>query len=86
MIGGTRNTLLAASLLVAAPAIAAQPDGGHVRLGAQRRRTVVSAAGSVRIDRRARRIVPVARMIAQQEASMHRMVADIEFADDDGDA
>jgi hypothetical protein len=29
MIGGTPSALLAASLLVAAPAVAAQPEGGH---------------------------------------------------------
>ena len=73
MIGGTRNTLLAASLLIAAPAIAAQPDGGHyvwVPSGA----TVVMlpAIAAAPGD------FPVARMIAQQEASMHRMVTDID--------
>ncbi len=29
MIGGTRSALLAASLFVAVPAVAAQPDGGQ---------------------------------------------------------
>ncbi len=70
---GTRSALLAASLLVAAPAVAAQPDGGHyvwVPPGA----TVVllPSAPATPVD------FPVAHMIAQQEAMMHRMFADMD--------
>ncbi len=69
MIGGTRKALLAASLLIAAPAVAAQPDAGHyvwVPNGA----TVVLLPGVPS--------APVMRMIAQQDAMMHRMFADID--------
>jgi hypothetical protein len=73
MIGGTRSALLAASLLVAAPAFAAQPDGGHyVWVPAGAAVMVVPAAPATRID------FPVARMIAQQEAMMQRMFADMD--------
>ena len=70
MIGGTRSALLAASLLFAAPAVAAQPDGGHyVWFPAGTTLVLVPAAP---VD------FPVARMIAQQEAMMHRMFADMD--------
>jgi hypothetical protein len=76
MIGGTRSALIATSLLLAAPAVAAQPDGGHyvwVPAGT----TVVlvpmsSTTPTTPID------FPVARMIGQQEAIMHRMFADMD--------
>ena len=71
-----RNTkrLAATSLLLAAPAIAAQPEGGHyvyVPAGA----TVVMLPAAA-----ARRTVdfPVARMIAQQQAMMQHMMADMD--------
>jgi hypothetical protein len=70
---GTRSALLAASLLAAAPAVAAQPDGGHyvwVPPGATA--IVVPAAPATPID------FPVARMVAQQEALMNRMFADMD--------
>jgi hypothetical protein len=73
MIGGTRSALLAASLLVAAPAVAAPPDGGHyvwVPAGAA---VVLVPTGPVTpVDS------PVARMIAQQQAVMDRMFADMD--------
>ena len=70
---GTRSALLAASLLVAAPAVAAQPDGGHyvwVPPGASV--VVVPAGPATPID------FPVARMIAQQDAMLNRMMADMD--------
>jgi hypothetical protein len=73
MIGGTRSALLAASLLVAAPAIAAQPDGGHyVWVPAGATVVLVPAAPATPVD------FPVARMIAQQQAAMNRMIADMD--------
>lgn len=72
MIGG-RSALLAASLLVAAPAVAAQPEGGHyvwVPTGA----TVVLVPSAPVMEAE----FPVARMIAQQEAMMNRMMADMD--------
>ena len=73
MIGGTRSALLAASLLVAAPAVAAQPDGGHyVWVPAGATVVLVPAETATPVDS------PVARMIAQQESMMHRMFADMD--------
>lgn len=71
---GTRSALLATSLLLAAPAIAAPPEGGryvYVPPGA----TVIllpAATPSVPVD------FPVARMIVQQQAMMQRMMADMD--------
>jgi hypothetical protein len=65
--------LLAAGLLVAVPATAAQPDGGHyvwVPEGA----TVVLVPSSAIAPAE----FPVARMIAQQQAMMNRMFADMD--------
>ncbi len=70
---GTRSALLAASLLAAAPAFAAQPDGGHyvwVPPGATA--VLVPAAPATAID------FPVGHMIARQEALMNRMFADMD--------
>ena len=73
MIGGTRSALLAASLFVAAPAVAAQPDGGHyVWVPAGATVVMLPATQATQVD------FPVAHMIAQQEAMMHRMFADME--------
>ncbi|MFZ0019949.1 MAG: hypothetical protein WAL10_21705 [Acetobacteraceae bacterium] len=70
MIGETRSALLAAGLLVAAPAVAAQPDGGHyVWVPAGAKVVMVPATPAAQID------FPVAHMIAQQEAMMDRMFA-----------
>ena len=71
---GTRSALLAASLMLAAPAIAAQPEGGryvYVPAGA----TIVllpAASPTVPVD------LPVARLVAQQQAMMQRMMADMD--------
>lgn len=71
---GTRSALLAATLLLAAPAMAAQPEGGryvYVPPGA----TILllpAAAPSVPVD------FPVARLVAQQQAMMQRMMADMD--------
>jgi len=70
---GTRSALLAASVFVTAPALAAQPEGGHyvwVPNGA----TVVMlpSTPATPID------FPVAHMIAEQEAIMHHMFADMD--------
>jgi hypothetical protein len=68
-----RRALAVTALLVAAPAVAAQRDGGHyvwVPDGA----TVVllPSASATQVA------FPVARMIAQREATMHRLFADME--------
>ncbi len=71
---GTRSALLATSLLLAAPAMAAQPEGGryvYVPPGA----TIVllpAASPTVPVD------FPVARLVAQQQAMMQRMMADMD--------
>jgi hypothetical protein len=71
---GTRSVLLATSLLLAAPAMAAQPEGGryvYVPPGA----TIVllpAAAPTVPVD------FPVARMVAQQQAMMQQMMANMD--------
>jgi hypothetical protein len=71
---GTRSALLATSLLLAVPAMAAQPEGGryvYVPPGA----TIVllpAAAPSVPVD------FPIARLVAQQQAMMQRMMADMD--------
>ena len=70
---GTRTALLVATLLAAGPAGAAQPESGHyvwVPNGA----TVVMlpATPAMPID------VPVAQMIAQQQAMLHGMFADMD--------
>jgi hypothetical protein len=71
---GTRSALLATSLLLAVPVMAAQPEGGryvYVPPGA----TIVLlpvAAPTVPVD------FPVARLVAQQQAMMQRMMADMD--------
>jgi hypothetical protein len=71
---GTRSALLATSLLLAAPAIAAQPEGGryvYVPAGA----TIVllpAASSTVPVD------FPVARLVAQQQAMMQQIIADMD--------
>jgi hypothetical protein len=73
MIGGTRSALLAASLFVAAPAVAAQPDGGHyVWVPAGSTVVMLPATQATQAD------FPVAHMIAQQAAMMDRMFADMD--------
>jgi hypothetical protein len=73
MIGGTRSALLAASMLVAVPAVAAQPDGGHyVWVPAGAAVALVPTGPTIPVD------FPVARMLAQQEAVMNRMFADMD--------
>jgi hypothetical protein len=73
MIGGTRSALLAASLFVAAPAVAAQPDGGHyVWVPAGSTVVMLPATQATQVD------FPVAHMIAQQAAMMDRMFADMD--------
>jgi hypothetical protein len=67
-----RSALLAASLLAATPAFAAQPQGGHyVWVPAGASVVLVPNAQAQPID------FPVARMIVQQEAMMNRMLADM---------
>jgi len=71
---GTRSALLATGLLLAAPAMAAQPEGGryvYIPAGA----TIVllpAASPTVPVD------LPVARLVAQQQAMMQRMMADMD--------
>jgi hypothetical protein len=73
MIGGTRSALLAASLLVAAPAVAAPPNGGHyVWVPAGATVVIVPSTPATPVD------FPVGRVIAQQEAMMHRMFANLD--------
>lgn len=67
-----RGALLAASLLVATPAFAAQPESGHyVWVPSGTSVVLVPNAPAQQID------FPVARMIAQQEAEMRHMMADM---------
>jgi len=69
---GTRSALLAASLFIAAPAVAAPPDQGHyVWVPAGASVVLVPAARPQPVD------FPVARLIAQQEAMMDQMMADM---------
>jgi hypothetical protein len=73
MIGAVRGGLLGATLLAAAPAVAAQPDGGHyVWVPAGATVVMLPEAAARPID------FPVARMIAQQDAMMQRMFADMD--------
>ena len=74
MIGRTRYALLtAASLFLATPAVAAQPDGGrYVWVPAGTAAILVPTAPAVLTD------FPVASIIAQQDAIMHRMMADMD--------
>ena len=73
MIGGTRSALLAASLLVTGPAVAAPPDGGrYVWVPTGAAVVLVPAAPATPVD------FPVARMMAQQEIMMRRMLADMD--------
>jgi hypothetical protein len=73
MIGATRSALLAASLLVAAPAVAAPPDGGrYVWVPTGAAVVLVPGAPATPVD------FPVARMMAQQEIMMRRMFADMD--------
>ena len=71
---GTRSALLAASLLIAVPASAAQPDQGHyVWVPAGATVVLVPTTQAQPVD------FPVARLIAQQEAMMDRMMADMDL-------
>jgi len=70
---GTRSALLAASLFVAGPAIAATPSDGHyVWVPAGDAVVVVPRGPTRQID------FPVADMFARQEAMMQRMMADMD--------
>ena len=70
---GTRSALLAASLAIAAPAVAAQPDQGHyVWVPAGASVVLVPMTQAQPVD------FPVARLIAQQEAMMDRMMANMD--------
>lgn len=70
---GTRSALLAASLSIAAPAVAAPPSGGHyIWVPAGDAVVVVPKAPARQIE------FPVVDMFAQQEAMMQRMMADMD--------
>jgi hypothetical protein len=70
---GTRSALLAASLFVAAPAMAAPPSGGqYIWVPAGDAVVVVPKAPARQID------FPVVDMFARQEAMMQRMMADMD--------
>lgn len=70
---GTRSALLAASLLVAGPAIAATPSDGRTVWVPTGDAVVVVPKGPTRqID------FPVAGMLARQEAMMQQMMADMD--------
>ncbi len=71
---GMRSALLASGLLLGGPAaMAASPDGGHYVWVPDGSAVVVVPAQTV-----ASADFPVARMIAQQEAMMRRMVTDMD--------
>jgi hypothetical protein len=70
---GARSALLAASLLVASPAGAAQPEAGHyVWVPAGATVVLVPSAPLTQTE------FPVAHMIAQQQAMMNRMMAEMD--------
>ena len=70
---GTRGALLAASLFVAAPAMAAQPSGGqYIWVPAGDAVVVVPKVPARPID------FPVVDMFARQEAMMQQMMADMD--------
>jgi hypothetical protein len=72
---GTRSALLATSLLLAAPAMAAPPQAGqyvYVPAGTTVVLLPAAAAPEMPVD------FPVARLIAQQQAMMQRMMADMD--------
>ena len=70
---GTRSALLAASLFVAAPAMAAPPSGGQfIWVPAGDAVVVVPKTPARQID------FPVVDMFARQEAMMQRMMADMD--------
>ena len=72
---------LAASLFVAAPAVAAQPDGGHyVWVPAGATVVMLPATQATRVD------FPVAHMIAQQAGDDGSHVRRHGYADGNGDA
>jgi hypothetical protein len=69
---GTRSALLATTLLLTAPALAAQPEGGHyvyVPPGATVVMLPAAASPALQAD------FPVIRMMAQQQAMMQQMMA-----------
>lgn len=68
-----RTALLASSLLLAGPAMAAQPEGGHYVYVPPGATVVLLPAAPV-----AAADFPVARMFAQQDAIMQRMMADMD--------
>ena len=73
MISGLRKALLGAGLLLAGPAMAAAPDGGHyVWVPAGATAVLVPGTPAAAVG------FPVARMIAQQRAMMNRMFADMD--------
>jgi hypothetical protein len=71
---GTRSALLATSLLLAAPVMAAQPEGGRYVFVPPDATILLLpvAAPTVPAD------LPVARLVAQQQAMMQRMMADMD--------
>jgi hypothetical protein len=70
---GTRSALLVTGLLIAAPAVAAQPDGGrYVWVPAGATVMVLPAATAMPAE------FPVAHMLAQQAAMMRRLSAEMD--------
>lgn len=73
MTAGTRNTLLAATLLFAGPAVAAPPQQGHyVWVPAGFTVVQVPIASFAQFD------FPAERMITQQQVMMQRVMADMD--------
>ena len=73
MVSATRSALMAASLLVAAPALAASPESGrYVWVPAGATVVTVPNTPATQID------FPIAHVIAQQRALMDRMFADMD--------
>ena len=70
---GTRSALLVTGLVIAVPAVAAQPDGGgYVWVPAGATVMVLPAEPAVPVE------FPVVHMLAQQEAMMRRLSAEMD--------
>jgi hypothetical protein len=70
---GTRSALLVTGLLIAAPAVAAPPDGGHyVWVPAGASVVVLPSTPAMPVE------FPVAHMLARQEAIMQRLSAEMD--------
>ena len=78
MISGMRSALLAASLLLPAAAPAMAEAGHYVWVPAGATVVLVPTAGIAPIARVAPVDFPVARMLAQQDAMMQRIMADMD--------